>query len=235
MYDLKRSQFGKTLGRDLAAGTIVEQEGLLLCSVLEDGEEKAALVAAPAGSEVVIGVAKTADSQPSRTARVESVAIPAAGPYTAQLSETNLVSGRVRIAVNGSALAIVVGAPAAGEVQVNHATGALAFNAAEAGLNAECTYLFDLTVVQSKQRFGERHVNNRDLHSEFGKVEIGTDFVEFYTDQFDASADYAAAGALKLGANGIITKSGAGPALNLTVIHVPNAALPLLGVRGKLG
>lgn len=234
MYDLKRSQFGKTIGRDLAAGTIVEQEGCLLCAVLEDGVEKAALVSSVASTDKVLGVAKTADSQPSRTSKVEAVLIPSAAPYTAQLSEVNLVSGRVRVVVAGSALTVVTGAPSAGEVQINHTTGTLTFNSAEAGSSAEVTYLFDLTVVQSKQRFGERHVNNRDLHSEFGKVEVGTDFVEFYTDQFDASADYSS-GSLKLMNNGMIGKSGSGPVLSLTVIHVPSAALPLLGVRGKLG
>ncbi len=236
MIDLKKTHMDATLGRSLAAGTIVEQEGVLLCAVIEDGVEKAAIVAAPAGTEKVIGFAKTADSQPARTSNVEEVKVPASGALTAQLSKTNLVVGRVRAMVGATALTIITaGVPASGEVLVAHATGALTFHADQASAKVKVTYLYDLTINQSKQMFGERHINNRDLHAEFGQIEIGTGNGELYTDQFDASADWTTAGAIKLGANGILTKSGSGPTLDLVVVSVPSAESPLLGVRGNLG
>jgi hypothetical protein len=236
MFDLKRTHMDATLKRSLAAGTIVSQEGVLVCAVIEDGVEKAAIVAAPAGTEKVIGFTKTADSQPARTSNVEEVKVPSAGSYTAQLSKTNIVSGRVRAAIGASALTVITsGVPASGEVLVNLSTGALTFHADQAGAKVKFTYLYDMTIVQSKQMFGERHINNRDLHSEFGEIELGSGYGELYTDQFDASADWSASGAIKLGANGILTKSGSGPTLNLTVVSVPTAELPLLGVRGTLG
>ena len=67
MIDLKRTHSDKTLGRSLAAGTVIDQEGLILCAVLENGEEVAKLVAAPAGTDKVLGFAKTANSTPART------------------------------------------------------------------------------------------------------------------------------------------------------------------------
>lgn len=237
MIDLKKTHTDSTLKRSLAAGTIVEQEGLLLCAVLQDGVEKAAIVAAPAGSEKVVGFSKTADSQPARTSNVEDVKVPSTGNYVAQLSKTNLVAARVRAEViGGPTLTIITtGTPASGEVKVALATGALEFHVDQAGAKVKFTYLYDLTINQSKQMFGERHVNNRDLHSEFGEIELGSGYGELYTDQFDASADWAATGAIRLGANGILTKSGSGPVLSLTVVSVPSAESPMLGVRGTLG
>lgn len=226
MIDLKRSHSSETLGRDLALGTVVEQEGCLLVSKLEDNKEKAELKAVVDGSEKVIGFARTADSLPSRTVKVEKVVAAA----SVNLSESNLVSGQVK--AEGFTV-VTSGSPSAGEVKVNLATGALVFNSADFGSKVEFTYKYNLTVVAAKQMFGERAVNNRDLHAEFSKVEVGCGFVELYTDQFDASQDYSASGALKLGDNGLITKGGSGVELNLTVVHVPTAELPLLGVRGQ--
>jgi len=236
MIDLKRTHSDKTLGRSLAAGTVIDQEGLVLCAVLENGEEVAKLVAAPAGTDKVLGFAKTANSTPARTSKVESVLVPGAlaASLTAQLSEANVVVSAIRVVIHstGGALNVItVGVPASGEVLVA-ASGLLTFHVDQAGLKMDVTYLFDLTVMQSKQRFGERHVNNRDLNATFGHIEVGCGFTELFTDQFDAAAAWGS-GPIKLGANGTLVMSGAGPVLNLTVIHVPSAELPFLGVRGS--
>lgn len=236
MIDLKRTHCDKTLTRPTAAGTTVEQEGLILCSVLEDGVEKAKIVGVVAGTEKVLGFSKTADSVPSRTSKVDSVLVPASAPHTAQLTEANIVVTAVRAVLKETAGALVVitsGSPASGEVLVA-ASGLLTFHADQAGKEVEVTYLFDLTMVQAKQRYGERHVNNRDLHATFGNIEVGTGFSELYTDAFDASADWASAAPIKLGANGMLTKSGAGPTLTgFVVVHVPTIANPMLGIRGS--
>lgn len=234
MIDLKRTHSDKTLSRAIATGTVVDQEGLVLCAVLENGEEKAKLVAVPAATDKVLGFAKTASSQPARTSKVESVLVPATGVLTAQLSEANIVVTAVRavIKATGGALTVITtGAPLTGEVLVDTA-GLLTFHADQAAKEIVVTYLFDLTVMQSKQRYGERHVNNRDLNATFGNIEVGVGFVELYTDAYDAAADWTSAAAIKLGANGTLSKSGVGPTLNLTVVHVPSAEIPFLGVRG---
>lgn len=236
MIDLKRTHSDKTLSRQLATGTVIEQEGVFLCSVLENGEEVAKLVASPVATDKVLGFAKTANSTPSRTSKVETVLVPAASSpaLTAQLSEANVVVSAVRAVLgNGGALTVIAtGTPNSGEVLVS-TSGAMTFHADQATAKVTVTYLFDLTVMQAKQRYGERHANNRDLNATFGSIEVGCGFVEIYTDQFDASAAWGT-GAVKLGANGTLTMSGTGPALNLTVTHIPSASLPFLGVRGTL-
>lgn len=240
-FDLKRSWAQVRLGRDLAAGTVVEQEGLILCRTLEDGVEKAEIVASVSGSEEVLGYAITADSLPERTSEVEEVVVPSSGPSNAleaDLRNSNLVSGRVRVEVNGTALTVNTtfsGAAADGEVKVDLAKGILKFHDDEAGETAKVTYLYDLTLQLAKQRFGERHINNRGLHEIHGAIELGSGLIELYTDQFDASADWASAANVKLGDGGILTAAGAGPNLNLKVVNVPNVNNPFLGVRGTLG
>lgn len=236
MIDLKRTHCDKTLSRPTAAGTIVEQEGVILCAVLEDGVEKAKLVATVAASDKVLGFSKTADSVPSRTSKVDSVLVPASGALTAQLTEANIVVAAVRAVLKetGAALTVITaGSPATGEVLVA-TSGLLTFHADQANKEVQVTYLFDLTMVQSKQRYGERHVNNRDLHATFGNIEVGMGFTELYTDAFDASADWSSAAPIKLGNNGMLTKTGVGPTLaGFVVTHVPTVANPMLGIRGS--
>ncbi len=233
MIDLKRTHSDKTLSRAVATGTVVAQEGLILCAVIEGTEEVAKVVAAPASTDKVLGFSKTADSQPSRTSKVDKVLVPATGDLTAQLSEANIVTTMVRAVVVGAGALVVIttGTPASGEVLVA-TSGLLTFHADQASKEIEVTYLFDLTVMQSKQRYGERHVNNRDLHATFGNIEVGVGYSELYTDAFDANSDWASTAPVKLGANGILTKAGSGPNVNVVVVHIPTAELPFLGVRG---
>lgn len=237
MIDLKRTHCQTTLSRAMATGTVIDQEGVLLCASLENGEEKAKLFATVAGTEKVIGFAKTANSTPSVTSKVESVLVPGplAASFTAQLSEANIVVTAIRVVIHttGGALNIItVGVPASGEVLVA-TSGLLTFHADQAGLLMDVTYLFSLTLVQSRQRYGERFIGNRDLNALFGNIEIGVGYVEIYTDQFDAAAAWGS-GPVKLGPNGTLVMSGAGPVLNLVVVHVPSAELPMLGLRGTL-
>jgi len=235
-FDLKRTYCSVTVGRPLAAGTVVEQEGLILCAVLEDGVEKLQLVDVVQGREVPLGYSKTADSLPDRTAAVESVTVPAA-PATleADLRNRNLVLNRIRAVDSvGTVLAIdpvFAGAPAANTVKVDLAQGRVKFNATQAGLDVAFTYLYMLTLTEAKQKFGERFVNNRGLHAEFGFCEVGSGHTELYTDQFDASVDWSVGNPILLGDGGQLVQAGAGPALKASVIHVPGTDSPYLGVR----
>jgi len=235
-FDLKKTFCSLTIGRPLAAGTVVAQEGLILCSVLEDGVEKLQLVDTVVGTEVPLGYSKTADSLPDRTAYVETVTVPAA-PATleADLRNTNLVAGLVRaVDVNGVVLTIdpvFAGAPAANTVKVDLNQGRVKFNATQAGLDVTFTYLYLLTMVQAEQKFGQRFVNNWGLHSQFGFCECGSGHTELYTDQFDASADWSVGNPIYLGNGGQIVQAGPGPQLKATVIQVPGSDSPYLGLR----
>ena len=239
-FDLKRTFSSQTLTRPLSAGTVVEQEGLILVHRLEDGAEKVHLAAVVAATDVPVGFTKTADSLPSRTSYVEMVTVPAA-PATleADLRNQNLVLNAIRaVSSNGTVLTInpvYAGAPTPGAVKVDLATGRVKFHVAEAGTDVTFTYLYDLTLIQAKQKFGQRFVNNQGLHAEHGFIEVGHGHAELYTDQFDASVDWAAPAAIKLGDAGQIVAAGVGPALNALVISVPSVDNSFLGLRIQFG
>lgn len=236
-FDLKRTHASLRLGRLMSiTSPAIEQEGLLVCGILEDGVEKVMLVAAPVGTEHVIGFTQLADSLPERTSEVEEVIVPTSVTFSElDLRHNNLITGQVRaVVVGGAALTpdfTYAGVPAAGAVKIDLVNGKLKFNAAESGARVVVTYRYELTLTQAKQKFGERFVNNRGLHAEFGQMEIGTGLCELWTDGFDASQDYSAGAPLTLGANGIITIGGTGPVLDASVIHVPGTDSSLLGVR----
>lgn len=233
--DLKRTYASLRLSRPIAAGITVAQEGILLCSVLESGVEKATIVASPAGTEKVLGFSMLGDAQPAITIAVEDVVAPSSSPYELSLRNNNLVNGSVRaVVVGGSALTIdytYAGTPPSGTVKVDIVNGKLKFASAQAAASVTVTYKYNLTVLQSIQLFGQRFVNNQNLHAEFSQLEVQTGIGELYTDQFDSSQDYTSSAALTLGANGIITKGGSGPALPMQVVHVPDSSNPYLGVR----
>ena len=235
-YDLKRTYSTQTIGRPLAAGTIIQQEGLILCSVLEDGVEKLQLVDTVTGRETPLGFSKTADSLPDRTAYVETVTVPSApASLEADLRNTNLVDGRIR-AVDSAGTVLTIdnvfaGAPAPNTVKIDEAQGRVKFHAGQAGLDVTFTYLFYLTLTEAKQKFGERFINNRGLHAEFGFCEVGSGHVELYTDQYDASVDWSAGNPIQLGNGGQLVQAGVGPVLKATVVHVPGVDSPYLGVR----
>jgi len=239
-FDLKRTFSSQTLTRPLSAGTVVEQEGLILVHRLEDGAEKVHLAAVVAATDVPVGFTKTADSLPSRTSYVEMVTVPAA-PATleADLRNQNLVLNAIRaVSSNGTVLTIdpvYAGAPAPGAVKVDLATGRVKFHVAEAGTDVTFTYLYDLTLIQAKQKFGQRFVNNQGLHAEHGFIEVGHGHAELYTDQFDASVDWAAPAAIQLGDAGQIVAAGIGPVLNALVISVPSVDNSFLGLRIQFG
>jgi len=236
--DLKRTYSSQHINRALASGTVVEQEGLIMVSRLEDGVEKAGIAATIGGTDIAIGYSQTADSQPDRTSQVEEVTVPSApAALEIDLRNQNLVTLRLR-AVTAGGLVLTIdetfaGATANDSVKVDLATGRLKFHADEAGATVTITYLYDLTLIQSKQRFGERFINNRGLHSEHGFIELGHGLGELWTDQFNTALDWSAGTAITLGDAGVITQGGAGPALDALVVSVPSSDNPYLGLRIK--
>lgn len=236
-YDLKRTWSSNSLNRPIVTGQTISQEGMLLVKTIEDGVEKVQVKGTAAGTDVVVGFSKMADAQPDRTSAVEVATVPTApSALVIDLRNNNLVSGRVRVVVNSTGTALTIdntyaGSPADGAVKVDLTNGLLKFHADEAGAEVTVTYLYDLTLSQSKQIFGERFVNNRGLHAEFGQIEVGGGYAELWTDQFNASLNYAGTTALTLGDGGIITQGGSGPTLDATVIGVPSASIPFLGIR----
>lgn len=232
--DLKRSHASLRLGRNIATGTQVEQEGVLLCGVIEDGVEKVSLVAAPAGTEQVIGFAYHASALPTVTSEVEEVIPPATGTFELDLRHKDVATGQIRVVIMATNVALTIdpvyaGAAAAGTVKVDFAAGKLKFNSGVG--KCKVTYLWNLTYAEALAKFGQRSINNNGLHAMFNFIEIGCGNGELYADQYDATVDWAAAAALYLGANGSIAGAGPGPVLNAHVVAVPSVDQPMLGIK----
>lgn len=236
-FDLKLTHSSLRLGRLVSASSqTIDQEGLLLCGVLEDGVEKVSLIGTTGADDKVIGFSQLGDALPDRTTEVEQIVVPTTATFIeVDLRNNNLIMNNVRaVVVGGAALTIdytYAGAPAAGTVKVDIVNGKLKFDTAQSGDTVDVTYKYQLTVTQAKQKFGERFINNNYLHAEFGQIEIGAGLAELFTDAFDASQDYTSGAPLQLGDNGIITIGGAGPILKATVISVPSVDNPRLGIR----
>lgn len=236
-YDLKLTHCSLRLGRRVSIDSLpIEEEGLLLCRTLEDGIEKVTLLASPTTDDQVVGYSVLGDALPQWTSEVEQIVVPTTTTFVeVDLRNNNLILNMVRaVVVGGTALTIdytYAGAPAPGTVKVDIANGKLKFDAAQSGDTVDVTYRYELTLSQAKQKFGERFFNNFGLHAEFGQLEIGAGLAELWTDAFDSSLDYSAGAPLYLGANGIITTTPGGPALNAVVIGIPNSDNPRLGVR----
>lgn len=237
-YDLKLTRASTKLRREIAStSATIDQEGAIVCAVIEDGVEKATLVATVAGTEVPLGYTVLADAQPDRTSAVETVTVPTApAALEVDLRNTNLVTLMTRAVVVSSSLVLTIdetfaGATANDSVKVDLPTGRLKFHADEAGEDVLITYRYDLTLTESKQRFGERFINNRGLHAEFGQLEVGSGECELFTDRFNSSLAWDAGTTITLGDGGVLTQGGAGPSLNAAVLSVPNEDNPFLGVR----
>lgn len=244
MYDLKLSHASLRLSRAIRTGDIINQEGLVLCSALEDGIEKAALYASAPGSGVkVLGFSSLADALPTQTSAIESVVVPTS-PATLVVgaSKANLIQNYIRVYRVDNAQVLTpdytyAGSPADNTVKIDVAKGLFKFHADESGKNIIITYLYELTSLQAKQQFGERHINNRGLHTDysaFGQMEVLTGIGEIWTDAFDPTQDYTSGAALTVGANGLISMGGS-CTIPAVVVGVPSVgAGALLGIRFNL-
>ncbi len=230
--DLKRTWYQWTDPMSLATGAAVDNEGQGMVSVLQDGVEMVKPSAGAAG-EKVVGFARFRQLSYTTKALVEQWVIPTAAPYVVQLTQVSLVTGQIRVQdlTGATDLAVVAGAPATGQVQVDYVHGTLTFNAAQAGDSLNVYYRYQLTVAQSLQFFYQPPTNFPDPNF-FSQVGVGKGKGRVYTMFYDASKAYDNTATLTLGADGIITVGGAGPAIpGARVVNQPSANDPFLGIE----
>jgi hypothetical protein len=242
-YDLTKTHYSLSLQKDVAAGQVVDREGVVLRSVLEGGVEKVQKADAASAAYAICGFAVSDNEVIGIMPFVEDLVIPAApGPYQVQLSHTSLVgtapNSSVRVMLLGTStdLTEVAGAPAAGQFQPNVATGLLTFEVTQAGLAIRVWYRANLTVAESRQRYFQRSVNN-DAGALFNTVVVGGGTGEILTAEYDTNVDWAnvAAGAITTGADGILTTGGTGTVIpGGKVIHVPDVDNAMLGIAFNL-
>lgn len=249
-YDLKLTHFSLVLQKNVATGYVVDREGVVLRSVLEDGEERVMKADASAATYSIAGFAISDNETIGIIPNVEDFTIPASpGPYTVQLAYTNIVgtapnsSIRVKNLVAGTGINEVVGSPNTGEFKPENTAGVLngllTFNSAQAGVSIRVWYRANITVAQARQRYFQRNINN-EAGAIFNSVCVGTGTGEIYTAEYDTNVDWSTAkpgstGVITTGADGILTIAGNGtPLPGGKVIHVPNVDRPYLGVAFNL-
>lgn len=236
--DLKRTWASTRLGRPILPGTVVAQEGVLLCTTIANGIENVQVVTTPVGTEKVLGFAYLASALPDRTSFVEQVTVPAAGSLVVAMQNQNIIINQISVYDVSSSAPLTPnfvppfpGVPAPGTVNVEITSGKLSFAAGQAGHLINVVYIYSLTVAESIAIFGQRSINNFNLNAIFGQVEVGCGQGELYTDQFDGSIVDWTAGPLTLGPKGTITIGGAGPLLPAHVVAVPTVSIPMIGIR----
>lgn len=150
------------------------------------------------------------------TNKQESFVVPATGTVTLQFTP---VTGQVFVYDNTAGAA--VSSPSVSGKQI---TGLTVGNA------VTVTYKYALTVVQAQALIGNSQPGGYSgaYVGQIGCAKRGT----IYIAEFDASKNWAAATAVKLGANGQVTdQSGSGVAIPARIIAVPGAEVPYLGLE----
>lgn len=236
MYSLTLTRCMHVKQRDVVPGKVVNVEGAALVTVLDAGVEKVQLSGGLAG-EKFCGFSTAHNILPSVEAKVINAVIPAAAAFTVQLRFGMLEPGQIRIVASVSGPLAENPAVGPGQYSADDATGLLTFNAAQAGESITIYVKHQLTMQEAmamREAAGTGGVTsvNNYAPAYFSKIGVGHGETELFTDQFDMTADFSAAGAIvKTGAGGLFTVAGNGDAANFVVIQVPSVASPLLGLR----
>lgn len=214
------SSFVRSTDMALAAGAVISENGQALVATLIGGKPGVAPSAGTA-NEKFVGFANLQTSAapvvPASAVRVEELVVPASGVLA--LAKTPL-SGSVGVAVVETNAALAVASVTGNNVDVD---------AANANKLVRVTYRHSLTVNEARAKVGDVQPGGY-VGNVVGQVGVGQQGVIF-TSVFDTSVDWAAASAIKLGANGVLVASGSGSTLDAVVVQLPSVDYPFLGLR----
>jgi len=212
----------------VVAGSNIVTEGQALVKTFVNGVAHVAPSTGVAG-ESFIGFSYGETVIPNTAPAVHHVPVALA---TVTLPNAPVGGTQLRVTSNGVALTSAGAAPTpvAGSYVI---TGnVITLNAAEVGTVVDVTYRYALTAQQAQMLYGDGVIGQSAaaLLNSTGVITCGT----VYTDQYDVTADFSAAGIIRLGANGVMTNvAGTGIALTgiVTVVELPTAENPMLGFR----
>lgn len=222
--DIRRTYQERVDSTPILVGSSVTEEGQGLVATLVGGVEYVAPSQGASG-EVFAGFASFRQLSYSTAPFVEDVTVPGAAPFTVNLQHNNLVAGQIRVhdvanntdyTVANSAVVVSPAAPAAGQVAVDYANGVLTFNSAQAGLQMQVYYRYNMTVYQAQAFYYQAATNYPDPNY-FGQVGVMKGKGRLYTAWYDTAINWQAwtpATPLRLGLvngmAGVITTSGNG-------------------------
>jgi hypothetical protein len=215
------------------AFTGVLERGMLMVDTGNTGADGQMLVAPSLGAATdrVQGILWLSETSQVSSPLVESLDIPLLAPRTVTLAQTPIAVGNIR-AVNrttGAAIAVVPGAPAAGELGLLGKV--LTADVALAGVLIRVTYRYTLTSAQIA-KMGRRTVNQGG-EGPYGLVELLRGNLEVCLSNFVTSAAYSlgtvdvappVSSNLTSAADGLVTIGGAGPVfarlVNMPTMHL---------------
>jgi len=203
----------------LALGTL--QEGTPLVFGLENGL-RVVTPSAGAGTEKFAGFASSQTSAapvlPTDAVRVIDLVANASGVVTLPKAP---ISGQVSV-VNAN-----TGAP----IAVDSVTGvSVDLTVAAASVPVRVTFRHLLTVGEAVSRVGHTQPGGY-AGTALGQTGVDQQGV-VYTDRISAAVNWGEATAVKLAAGGLLTdQSGSGVAIDATVVAIPSADYPFLGLQ----
>lgn len=223
MLYLPLSKFPDSAETVVAPGAVITAEGQAL--VRAPGAVSTGVTPSMAAdaSEIFAGFAiagvSAAPLVASYANKVEEFVVPASGSVT--LAQTP-VAGQITVfnVTTGAVVAITGGVTLTGKTIAG----------LTAGNTVRVTYKYALTVVQARALQGDVQPGGYAgaYVGQVGLVKRGL----IYTSEFDAGVNWAAATAIKLDANGLVTdQTGAGATINGYVVSVPTQDVPYLGLE----
>lgn len=220
----------------VVAGQQITRSGLLLCGVMENGIEKVKMSTGQPG-DVIVGFSEIIVQTQTSGTKTERRMIPAAAPFTVQLSRMSLVG----FAPTGWEVQVSGVSPArpfqqnsqisAGRFNAN-ANGTLTFSAQDAGVIVDIGYRYNLTSQEARDLTAANGTNQGVVIGQIdNQVMVLGGSRQVFTREFDKNADFST-GRLRAGADGQITSGGQGTDLTsvMRVIKLPDDQEGLLGL-----
>jgi len=221
MLQLRETRVVYTGHEAVATGVVINEEGIALAYVKENGATKVQPCTGVAG-EIFAGVSLSRNAPPAALPMVNEGIIAADGTF-----EMGRVpnAGQLLVKVGGTAFTIVTTDPSVEEVKVTGST--LQFQVAEAGNQVFAQMVYTPTVIEARTIVGNIPAAGIPQTDTIGTLKDAT----FGTNYFDAAVDWSDALYVKLGPNGTLTKGTAADGIpNAIVKNSPSPASPFLVV-----
>lgn len=207
----------------LAAGTDMTTEGVAMVGAIANGVFGVAPSSAAAAKFMGFSLMQTSAVPAVQTSaiRIERLTtVNNSGDGVVTLARTPV--GKVLARTVSTGLAFSDGDTA-------ESGNTITLTGAGAGVVVDVTYRHALTVLDSRFKYGDPKPEGFSGNTlrQVGIAQTGI----IYTDQFDPAVDWATAATINLGASGILTTGGAGSAINGTVVYLPTADYPFLGIQ----
>lgn len=226
MINQKYTRLFLTEHRKVETAALLLDEGQALVNVKE-GQETVVRPSTGANGEIFAGISLMRNSPPTVLNWVGEGVIPSSGSIELPRTPRN---GQILIKVGGEVRTIVAGAPAEDQAQLTGPTITFFADDVAAGSAYTVQMAYDASLQEARQLLGDQPIGglaalSQDVVGVITRGEVGTSF-------YDASADFAGAIQVRLGADGKFTTNGQGTLLpNVTVITAPSAENSALVLR----